>query len=105
MLLTALVIALAIQTPDPVLSEWQAAVVAAEASGDMEAVIGRLVGTEDRVVLCTLDGAVTRMRCFHSTQRTIDGVDVTIFSQTVEYDGQALAVILAAERAWVNGTP
>ena len=70
----------------------------------MEATIGRLTGTEDRVVLCTLDGAVTRLRCFHSTQRMIDGVQVDgNHSDPNDYDGQALADILAAERAWVDG--
>ena len=53
------------------------------------------------VVLCTLDGAVTRLRCFHSTQRMVDGVDVTMaHSEPADYDGQPLADILAAERAW-----
>ena len=108
MLFTALVFALAIQTPDPVLVEWQAALTDAQASGDMEATIGRLVGTEDRVVLCTLDGAVTRLRCYHSTQRMVDGVEVVHHSAPTEYDDQPLADILAdilaAERAWVNGT-
>ena len=70
----------------------------------MEATIGRLVGTEDRVVLCVLDGAVTRLRCYHSTQRMVDGVEVVHHSAPTEYDGQALADILAAERAWVDGT-
>ena len=102
-MLIALVLSLALQAPDSTLVEWQAALVAAQESGDMEAIIGRLTGTEDRVVLCTLDGAVTRLRCFHSTQRMVDGVHVTNHSDPNDYDGQALADILAAERAWVDG--
>ena len=102
-MLLAFVFALTMQTPDPVLVEWQAAVKAAQESGDMEAIIGRLFGTDDRVVLCTLDGAVTRLRCFHSTQRMVDGVHVVNHSDPNDYDGQALADILAAERAWVDG--
>ena len=70
----------------------------------MEATIGRLTGTEDRVALCALDGAVTRLRCFHNTQRMVNGVEVANHSEPTDYDGQALADILAAERAWVNGT-
>ena len=101
-MLTALVLSLALQAPDPTLAEWQAALTAAQESGDMEATIGRLTGTEDRVVLCTLDGAVTRLRCFHYTQRMIDGVEVVIHSEPNDYDGQPLADILAAEKAWVG---
>ena len=98
----ALFLALALQAPDSTLAEWQAALTAAQASGDMEATIGRLTGTEDRVALCTLDGSVTRLRCFHSTQRMVDGVEVVVHSAPVDYDGQALSDILAAERAWVG---
>ena len=54
----------------------------------MAATIGRLTGTEDRVVLCTLDGAVTRLRCFHSTQRMVDGVEVANHSEPNDYDGR-----------------
>ena len=96
----AFVFALTMQTPDPVLTEWQSALSVAQASGDMEATIGRLTGTEDRVVLCTLDGAVTRLRCFHSTQRMVDDVEVANHSAPNDYDGQPLADILAAEKAW-----
>ena len=107
-MLIAIVLSLALQAPDSTLQEWQAALTAAQESGDMEATIGRLVGTEDRVVLCALDGAVTRLRCFHSTQRVVDGVEVVVHSAPNDYDGQALSDILsdilAAERAWVNGT-
>ena len=70
----------------------------------MEATVGRLVGTEDRVVLCTLDGAVTRLRCFHSTQRMVDGVLHVVHSTPADYDGEPLADVLTAERAWSIGT-
>ena len=103
MLLLALALALGMQDPNPTLQEWQNAVSEAQVSADMQAIIGRLTGTDDRVVLCTLDGAVTRLRCFHSTQRMmVDGVHVTNHSAPTDYDGQALADILAAERAWVD---
>lgn len=101
-MLIALVVAITMQAPDPVLVEWQAALTAAQESGYMEATIGRLTGTEDRVVLCTLDGAVTRLRCFHSTQRMVDGVHVVNHSAPNDYDGDPIADILAAERAWVG---
>ena len=104
MMLLAFVLALTLQTTDPVLVEWQAALSAAQADGDMEATIGRLTGTYDRVSLCTLDGSVTRLRCFHSTQRMVDGVEVVNHSAPNEYDGQSLVDILASERAWVTGT-
>ena len=90
-------------TPDTTLAEWQAAVTAAQASTDMQATIGRLTGTDNRVVLCVLDGAVTRLRCFHSTQRMVGDVEVATHSTPTEYDGQPLADILAAESAWVRG--
>ena len=76
---------------------------AAESAADMEATIGRLTGTEDRVSLCTLDGAVTRLRCFHSTQRMVDDVEVVNHSEPADYDGEELADVLAAERVWVDG--
>ena len=98
-----LVLFFAVQTPDPVLVEWQAAVAAAPTDGEMDAIIGRLTGTDDRVVLCTLDGSVTRLRCYHSTQRMVDGVEVVNHSAPTEYDGQPLADILTAELAWVDG--
>ena len=101
-MLTAIVLSLALQAPDPALAEWQAALTAAQESGDMDATIGRLTGTEDRVVLCTLDGAVTRLRCYHSTQRIVDGVEVVNHSTPNDYDGSGLADILSAERAWVS---
>ena len=91
------------QSPDPALADWQAAVAAAEQAGDTEATVGRLTGADDRVVLCALDGAFTRLRCFHSTQRMIDGVLHVVHSEPNDYDGVALADILAAERAWVDG--
>ena len=103
-MLIAFVLLLSLQSPDSTLATWEAALTAAQASGDREATIGRLTGTDDRVVLCTLDGAVTRLRCFHSTQRMVDGVEHVVHSSPTDYDGQALADILAAERAWANGT-
>ena len=61
---------------DTTLADWQASVAMAQENGETEATVGRLTGTEDRVSLCRLDGAVTRLRCSHSTQRMVDGVFV-----------------------------
>ena len=104
MLITAMLL-LALQTPDSTLAQWQTALRTAEASGDMEAEIGRLTGTEDRVSLCTLDGAVTILRCYHSTQRMVDGVQVVNHSAPAEYDGIPLADVFEAERLWVTPAP
>ena len=91
------------QAPDPALADWQAAVAAAEQDGDLQATVGRLTGTDDRVVLCALSGAFTRLRCFHSTQTTdSDGVRHVVHSEPNDYDGTPLADILTAERAWVT---
>ena len=101
-MLLALIFSAMLQS-NPTLVDWESAITAAQESGDMEASIGRLVGTEHRVSLCALDGSVTRMRCFHSTQRMVDGVEVVNHSQPAEYDGQPLADVLAAEQALVTG--
>ena len=98
----ALTLALGMQDPDPALAEWQAAVTQAQQDGEMDATVGRLTGTDDRVVLCALNGSVTVLRCFHSTQRMVDGVEVANHSEPVDYDGTPLADILSAERAWAS---
>ena len=95
-------VSMAAQDPDPVLVEWKSALAVAQQDSDMGAIIGRLIGTDDRVVLCTLSGSVTRLRCFHSTQRMIDGVVHVAHTEPTDYDGQPIADILAAERAWVG---
>lgn len=104
-MLLALALILSLQDPDPALADWQAAVTVAQADGDTEATVGRLTGTDDRVVLCALDGAYTRLRCFHSTQTTdSEGVRHVVHSEPNDYDAVALADILTAERAWVDGS-
>ena len=81
-MLLALALILGMQAPDPALADWQAAVAAAEQAGDLQATVGRLTGTDDRVVLCTLSGAFDRLRCFHSTQTTdSDGVRHVVHSE------------------------
>ena len=102
-MLLAFALMLGMQILDPTLEAWTTAVADATMTGDMQATVGRLEGTEDRVVLCTLDGAVTRLRCFHSTQRMVNGVEVATHSEPGEYAGESLADILAAERAWADG--
>ena len=57
----SLALILGLQAPDPALTDWQAAVTAAQAENDTEATVGRLTGTDDRVVLCALSGAFTRL--------------------------------------------
>ena len=100
-----LALALGLQATDAALADWQAAVTTAQAEGDTEATVGRLTGTEDRVVLCALSGAFTRLRCFHSTQTTDSkGVRHVVHSEPNDYDGEPLADILTAERAWVDGS-
>ena len=54
-------------------------------------------------MLCTLSGAFDRLRCHHSTQRMVDGVVHVAHSEPNDYDGEPLAAILTAERAWVDG--
>ena len=55
-------------------------------------------------MLCALDGAFVRLRCFHSTQTTDgEGVRHVVHSEPNDYDGTPLADILTAERAWVDG--
>ena len=102
-MLFAIALALAIQNPDPALAEWHAAITTAQSADNMQATVGRLVGTDDRVVLCTLDGSVTRLRCYHSTQRMVNGVWTVNHSEPSEHAGEALADVLVAERAWANG--
>ena len=81
-MLLALALILSLQDPDSALADWQAAVTAAQTADDMEAQIGRLTGTDDRVVLCALSGAFTRLRCFHSTQTTdSEGVRHVVHSE------------------------
>ena len=104
MLLALALMLLGMQDPNPTLLAWQAAISGAQ---DMEATVGRLVGTEGRVVLCTLDGSVTSLRCFHSVRTTAANGHVTIaHSQPAEYVLDAdtpLADVLAAETAWSVG--
>ena len=106
-MLLALALALGMQAPSPTLQAWQDAIAAAQDAADMEATVGRRVGTDGRVVLCTLDGAVTRLRCFHSVHTvTADGHVTVNHSQPADYTLDAdtlLADVLAAETAWSVG--
>ena len=89
---------------NPTLTEWQTAIATAPS---MDAEIGRLVGTDGRVVLCTLDGAVTSLRCYHSVRTVAADGHVTVrHSRPAEYVLDAdtpLADVLAAETAWSVG--
>lgn len=96
-----LLLALLLQTPDPVLTAFAAAVQAA--TEPQNEVLRLEAANSDRVVLCTLtDEALT---CFRSIESwTADRSALTaIHSPHVEYETTEtpLADILAAERAWL----
>ena len=74
--------------------------------GDTEATVGRLTGTDDRVVLCALDRRVhaAAVLPLDADARTATACCHVAHTEPNDYDGAPLADILTAERAWVDGT-
>ena len=96
------------QSPDPALADLQSSrfTKRRRQSGDTEAIVGRLTGTDDRVVLCTLVRRVHAAAVLPQRRRPpdSDGVRHVVHSEPSDYDGVPLADILTAERAWVDGS-
>ena len=102
MIAVALALLVGASQPEPLLQPARQALQAAVAANDLHAVIVTIPAGTDagRHSVCALAGTAAALECFRHTVVLDNGQWTATHTAPAEYDGDDLAAIIAAERAW-----
>ena len=103
-----LLLALALQTPDPLVTATEALIQAAVTAGELDATVLALSSdTTGRHAICSLDGTATGIDCSRYTVTWENDAETVGRAEHVaptEHTADAVAAMVTAERAWVDDT-